>query len=46
MTKAISNHLADKYIKLPRTEEEVNEYFSLFFQKHGFPQCLGVADGT
>ena len=23
-TKAISNYLADKYIKLPRTEEEVN----------------------
>ena len=46
VTKAISNHLADKYIKLPQTEEEVNETCSLFFEKHGFAQCLGVVDGT
>ena len=46
LTKAISNHLAGKYIKLPRTEEEVNESYSLFFEKHGFPQCLGAVDGT
>ena len=45
-TKAISNHLTGKYIKLPRTEEEVNESCSLFFEKHGFPQCLGAVDGT
>ena len=44
--KAISNHLAEKYIKLSRTEEEVNESCSLFFEKHGFPQCLGAVDGT
>ena len=31
VTKAISNHLADRCIKLPRTEEEVNESSSLFF---------------
>ena len=31
VTKAISNHLADRCIKLPRTEEEVNECSSLFF---------------
>ena len=46
VTKAISNHLADKYIKLPRTEEEVNKSCSLFFEKHGFPQCLGAVDRT
>ena len=46
VTKAISNHLADKYIKLPRTEEEVNESCSLFFKKRGFPQCLGAIYGT
>ena len=46
VTKAISNHLADKYVKLPRAEEEVNESCSLFFEKHGFPQCLGAVDGT
>ena len=42
----ISNHLVDKCIKLPRTEEEVNESCSLFFEKHGFPQCFGTVDGT
>ena len=31
VTKAISNHLAGRCIKLPRTEEEVNESSSLFF---------------
>ena len=31
VTKAISNHLADRCIKLPRTKEEVNESSSLFF---------------
>ena len=46
VTKAISNHLADKYIKLPRAEEEVNKSRSLFFEEHGFPQCLGAVDGT
>ena len=46
VTKMISNHLADKYIKLSRTEEEVNESCSLFFEKHGFPQCLGAVDET
>ena len=35
VTKAISNHLVDKYIKLPWTEE-----------KHGFPHCLGAVNGT
>ena len=41
VTKAISNYLAYKYIKLLRTEEKVNESCSLVFEKHGFPQCLG-----
>ena len=45
VTKAISNHLADKYIRLPRTEEE-DKFRSLFFEKHGFAQCLGAVDGT
>ena len=46
VTKAISNHLADKRIKLPRTEEEVIESCSLFFEKHGFPRYIGAVDGT
>ena len=41
VTKAISNYLAYKYIKLLRIEEKVNESCSLVFEKHGFPQCLG-----
>ena len=43
---AISNNLADRYIKLARTEEEVKESCSLFSEKHGFPQCLVAVDGT
>ena len=46
VTKAISSHLADKCIKLPRTVEEVNESSSLFFEKYGFPQYPGVVDGA
>ena len=46
VTKTISNHLTDKYIKERRTKEEVNESCSFFFEKHGFPQCLGPVDGT
>ena len=41
VTKAISNYLAYKYIKLLRTEEKVNESCSLVFEEHVFPQCLG-----
>ena len=46
VTKAISNRLANKYIKLPQKEGKVNESCSLFFEKHGFPQCLGTVNGT
>ena len=33
-------------IKLPNTINEVNEIVSKFYLAHGFPQCLGVADGS
>ena len=44
--KAITVHLTSKYIKMPRTEETVEESVSKFYQKHGFPQCIGAIDGT
>lgn len=44
--KAITVHLGTKYIKLPFTEEEVNNLVKNFHRSHGFPQCLGAIDGT
>jgi hypothetical protein len=38
--------LGPKYIKLPKTEEEVNEAVTNFYDIHGFPQCIGADDGT
>ena len=46
VTKAIDIYLGLKLIKLPITEEEVTESCRLFFEKHGFPQCIGAIDGT
>ena len=33
-------------IKLSNTINEVNEMVSKFYLAHGFPQCLGAADGS
>ena len=44
--RAITLHLGPKYIKLPATEEEVQDLVTGFYQTHGFPQCLGAIDGT
>ena len=46
ITKAISLHLAPKYIQIPSTEKEVQEIVGQFYERHGFPQCLGAVDGT
>ena len=46
VTKAISVHLAPKYIQIPSTEKEVEEMVGQFYEWHGFPQCLGAVDGT
>lgn len=46
VTRAVSDHLASKYIKLPCSEEEIKESAALFYGKHGFPQCIGAIDGT
>ena len=44
--KAISLHLGNKYIHLPKTENEVIDLVKHFNRTHGFPQCLGAKDGT
>ena len=44
--KAISLHLGNKYIHLPKTENEVLDLVKHFNRTHGFPQCLGAIDGT
>lgn len=45
VTKAISIHLAPKYIQIPRTEEAVQEIVINFFERYSFPR-LGAVDGT
>ena len=42
----ITLHLGSKYIRLPRTEDEVTDLVTHFFGSHGVPQCLGAIDGT
>ena len=44
--KAITVYLGPKYVKLPFTEQEVNDLVKKFHRAHGFPQCLGAIDGT
>ena len=44
--KTISLHLGNKYIHLPKTENEVMDLVKHFNRTHGFPQCLGAIDGT
>ncbi|XP_065061675.1 uncharacterized protein LOC135688686 [Rhopilema esculentum] len=46
VTKAISQHLGSKYIKLPVTQAEVEHHTKKFLKNHGFPQCIGAVDGT
>ena len=46
VTKAMSAHLAPKYIQIPSTEEEVQEMLVQYHKRHAFPQCLGAVNGT
>ena len=44
--RVITEVLGPKYIKLPKTEDEVVHLTNNFEKRHGFPQCLGAVDGT
>lgn len=46
ISKAITNHLAHKYIKFPRTEEEVELKKDRFVNDHGLRGVLALVDGT
>lgn len=46
VTRAISLFLGPNYIKLPLTENDVQEKVSSFFRVYGIPQCLGAIDGS
>ena len=38
--------LGRKYISLPTIPQDVEQYVSNFYFRHGFPQCIGAIDGT
>ena len=46
VTRAISLFLGPNYIKLPLTENDVQEKVRDFFRAYGIPQCLGAIDGS
>lgn len=46
VSQVITTHLGPHYIKLPFTEECVQEKVENFYQTFLVPQCLGAIDGT
>ena len=46
VTQAISHHMAEKYVKLPNTESDVEQAVPKFYKKYGFPQCIEAIDWT
>ena len=45
VTEAISSHMKH-FVKVPDSEIAVKELVAKFYEKHGFPQCIGAVDGT
>ena len=46
LTSVISEKLGAKYIVLLKTKEEVEEHARNFYNRYGFPQCIGAIDST
>ena len=46
VTSEISEKLGPKNIALPKTKEEVEEHARNFYNRYGFPHCIGAVDGT
>ena len=46
VSPVISEKLGPKYIVLPKTKGEVEEHARNFYDRYGFPQCIGAVDGT
>ena len=44
--KCILIALGPERIKLPKSKQEMCEAISNLYDAHGFPQCIGVVDGT
>ena len=44
VTSVISEKLGPKYILLPKTKREVEEHSQNFYNRYGFPQCIGIVD--
>lgn len=45
-SRIIVQHFAPKYIRFPQTDAEIDETKRLFQARHGFPDIIGVLDGT
>ena len=46
VTSVISEKFVPKHIVLPKMKEEVEEHARNFYNRYGFPQCIGAVDGA
>ena len=44
VTQTISKHLGGNYIVLPTNENDIEKMAPIFYNFHGFPQCIGSVD--